>query len=69
MTEPATTTAGDKADGWHSMKLDDRYAPSLNSMVTRVPGGWIFESESGVCFIPFNDEFQPVDPNAEYLPF
>ena len=26
--------------------------------VLRVPGGWIFATPNGMCFVPFNNEFQ-----------
>jgi hypothetical protein len=26
--------------------------------VLRVPGGWIYQSMQGICFVPFDSEFQ-----------
>lgn len=35
---------------------------------TRVPGGWTYECEKGVCFIPYNDEFNnQTEINAEII--
>jgi hypothetical protein len=49
----------------YELKLFERWAPSNNEMVTRVPGGWIYGDMQGCCFVPFNDEFQeaPNEPN------
>lgn len=51
---------------WHGMKAGDQFAPDLRSMVSRVPGGWIYGCEYGVCFVPFNNEFQEVNENDPF---
>jgi hypothetical protein len=32
--------------------------------VLRVPGGWIYQSMQGICFVPFNNEFQEQAPKS-----
>lgn len=27
--------------------------------VTRVPGGWLYESNNGIAFVPYTDKFIP----------
>lgn len=49
----------DKPEIWYSMKLGNMYPPDTNSIIIRVPGGWIYGNMQGNCFIPFNNEFQP----------
>ena len=33
-------------------------AGRLEGIYTRVPGGWTYTDGSGVCFIPYSDEFK-----------
>jgi hypothetical protein len=41
---------------WKNIKADD-----VKIIVTRVPGGWIFENynEGARCFVPYSNEFLP----------
>ena len=51
----------------YDMALNEEIGLSREQRVLRVPGGWIYitDTESGggwsstSCFIPFNNEFQP----------
>jgi len=46
----------------YSMELHDiMYVGS--SMYCRVPGGWVYSYSMGVCFIPYNNEFDVRPPN------
>lgn len=43
----------------YEIGLLERYAPSNNETMIRVPGGWIYSDMSGCCFVPWDNEFQP----------
>lgn len=43
----------------YNMKLGDVIALyEIEMRITRVPGGWIFQSTKGQTFVPYNNEFQ-----------
>lgn len=53
----------ESAQRLYNMDLFDRVTTE-DVVITRVPGGWIYESgvtSQTCCFIPFNNEFMPVD--------
>ena len=43
---------------WYKLELGKAFAPDNNSIVRRVPGGWVYGDLHGCCFIPFDNEFQ-----------
>lgn len=48
----------DFASKLYSLKCGETLTPNNHSLFIRVPGGWIFGDMQGVCFIPFDNEFQ-----------
>ena len=54
---------------WYAMKLGDMYPPDNNSIIIRVPGGWVYGNMHGTCFIPFNNEFMTQEALNEEIPF
>jgi hypothetical protein len=54
-TKPQTT----QAEEWYSLKLGEYFAPDNNTIIRRVPGGWVHTNLHGNCFIPWDNEFQP----------
>ena len=49
-------------DKLYSMGVGEVVMPNADSVLTRVPGGWVYSDVSGVCFIPYNTEFKPKKP-------
>jgi hypothetical protein len=55
------------ADKWYTLKINESFSPFNGAYVTRVPGGWIYESSQGneaetamsnaIAFIPYSAEF------------
>lgn len=44
----------------YTMGLGQTHYDYLSAMtVLRVPGGWVFFSQSNSVFVPFNNEFMP----------
>lgn len=41
----------------YEMDLFEMAAPDSNSILRRVPGGWVYGDMQGVCFVPFHNEF------------
>ena len=39
----------------YKLRLYEIYCPDDNSLYRRVPGGWVYEDLSGVCFVPFDN--------------
>jgi len=46
----------------YTLKLHEHVGVGLNCsyMVTRVPGGWIYQDNTAAVFVPFSDEFMEV---------
>lgn len=38
---------------FYDLHIGEFFAPDNNSIVTRVPGGWIWGDLQGCCFIPY----------------
>jgi len=58
----------------YKLELHDTFDAGGNLYVTRVPGGWLYESmaeqvgghfASAITFVPFDNEFQKVIDNKE----
>jgi len=57
----------DKKCSWQDMELEE-FKPvgrNCNISVVRVPGGWVYMTMQGCCFIPFNDEFSTTEELIE----
>lgn len=57
MTDAETKTK--PAQQWYGLELGEFFAPDSNTIIRRVPGGWVHANVEGGCFIPFDNEFQP----------
>jgi hypothetical protein len=42
---------------WYLLNLGDSINHGNNTYITRVPGGWIYETNNNTTFIPYNSEF------------
>jgi len=48
-------------DNWNKLykiKLGELLIIDNNTIIRRIPGGWIYSDMQGCCFIPFDNEFQ-----------
>lgn len=54
--------ARDKATNIYSIKLHNFIEVESGFFIYRVPGGWLYEVDERLCFIPFSNEFQAVAP-------
>ena len=41
-----------KEEEWLKMEIGEQAYPTSNSVVIRVPNGWVYADMHGVCFIP-----------------
>ena len=42
----------------YDMKLFEVCLLGNNSLMRRVPGGWVYSDTDGCCFVPYNGEFK-----------
>ena len=52
----------------HDMKLLELSAPDNQSMIRRVPGGWVYGDMHGCCFVPYSKEFAPKAEKPKFIP-
>ena len=52
----------------HTLALHERMMIGDSAAVLRVPGGWLYGTKYGVCFVPFNKEFGPKKATKDDLP-
>lgn len=45
----------------YGLRLGEFATPNDNTMLLRVPGGWVYSGTMGTCFVPYDNEFQPKD--------
>jgi len=54
-------------DNVYKMELLKQYIVDQNTLLTRVPGGWVYSDMQGCCFVPFNNDFQIDPPKSELV--
>tara|TARA_R110000822_G_scaffold17244_6_gene58284 strand:- start:1898 stop:2083 length:186 start_codon:yes stop_codon:yes gene_type:complete len=42
----------------HNLKLHENILIDHYNVVTRVPGGWVYETSNCSTFVPYSDEFK-----------
>lgn len=52
-------------DNIYQLKLGQQVLIDSNSSILRVPGGWVYNSLNGTCFIPFDNEFMETSGPVE----
>jgi len=46
-----------KIEDLYSMKPFEKYTTETKDTFIRVPGGWVYRTNVGCCFVPYDNEF------------